>query len=185
MVIVMVTANSRNTRPTMPPIRSTGMNTAINAKVMEMMVKPISREPFSAASNGAMPPSIWRMMFSSITMASSTTNPTDSVSASSVMLLIEYPNPYIAAQVAISEIGTASAGMSGGRRRPQEKENHQHDQHDGDCERHLHVFDGVADRHRTVGEQFHLDRRRDLGAVGRQPFIDGIDDLRPCCRTVA
>src|SRR6202042_226555 len=41
-----------------------------------------------------------------------TTNPTDSVSASSVMLLIEYPNPYIAAQVAISEIGTASAGMT-------------------------------------------------------------------------
>ena len=112
MVIVMVTANSRNTRPTMPPIKSTGMNTAIRAKVMEMMVKPISREPFSAASNGAMPPSIWRMMFSSITMASSTTNPTDSVSASSVMLLIEKPNPYIAAQVAISEIGTASAGMT-------------------------------------------------------------------------
>ncbi len=45
-----VTANSRNTRPTMPPISSTGMNTAISEKVMEMMVKPISRAPFSAAS---------------------------------------------------------------------------------------------------------------------------------------
>ena len=29
IVTVMVTANSRNTRPTMPPINSTGMNTAI------------------------------------------------------------------------------------------------------------------------------------------------------------
>ncbi len=106
----IVTANSRNTRPTMPPISSTGMNTAISEKVIEMMVKPISRAPFSAASNGRMPPSMWRTMFSSMTMASSTTKPTDSVSASSVMLLIEKPNAYIAAQVPTSEIGTASAG---------------------------------------------------------------------------
>ena len=46
-----------------------------------------------------------------MTIASSTTKPTDSVNASSVMLLIEKPNAYIAAQVAMSEIGTASAGM--------------------------------------------------------------------------
>ena len=108
----MVTANSRNTRPTMPPISSTGMNTAMRAKVIEMMVKPISAEPLSAASNGRMPPSMWRTMFSSMTIASSTTKPTDSVRASSVMLLMEKPNPYIAAQVATSEIGTASAGMT-------------------------------------------------------------------------
>ena len=95
----------------MPPISSTGMNTAISEKVIDTMVKPISREPFSAASNGRMPPSMWRTMFSSMTMASSTTKPTDSVSASSVMLLIEKPKAYIAAQVPISEIGTASAGM--------------------------------------------------------------------------
>ncbi len=87
------------------------MNTAINEKVIEMMVKPISREPFSAASNGRIPPSMWRTMFSSITIASSTTKPTDSVSASSVMLLIEKLKAYITAQVAIIEIGTASAGM--------------------------------------------------------------------------
>ena len=47
-----------------------------------------------------------------MTIASSTTKPTDKVSASSVMLLIEKPKAYIAPQVAISEIGTASAGMS-------------------------------------------------------------------------
>ena len=38
----IVTANSRNTRPTMPPISSTGMNTAISENVIAMMVKPIS-----------------------------------------------------------------------------------------------------------------------------------------------
>src|SRR6266540_7150991 len=106
-----VTANSRNTRPTTPPISSTGMNTAISEQVIEMMVKPISRAPLSAASNGRMPPSMWRMMFSSMTMASSTTKPTDSVNASNVMLLMENPNAYIAAQVPTRDIGTASAGM--------------------------------------------------------------------------
>src|SRR6516225_1175826 len=50
-------------------------------------------------------------MFSSITIASSTTKPTDSVSASKVILLMENPNTYIAAQVPIRDTGTASAGM--------------------------------------------------------------------------
>ena len=58
MATAIVTANSRNTRPTMPPISSTGMNTAISENVIEMMVKPISRAPLSAASNGRMPPSM-------------------------------------------------------------------------------------------------------------------------------
>ena len=46
MATAIVTANSRNTRPTMPPISSTGMNTAISENVIEMMVKPISRDAF-------------------------------------------------------------------------------------------------------------------------------------------
>src|SRR5262245_59553468 len=111
MATAIDTANSRNTLPTMPPISSTGMNTAIRENVIDMMVKPISRAPFSAASNGRMPPSTWRTMFSSMTMASSTTKPTDSVSARSVMLLMENPNTYMAAQVPINDTGTASEGM--------------------------------------------------------------------------
>src|SRR5215813_11239863 len=51
-------------------------------------------------------------MFSSMTIASSTTKPTESVSASSVMLLIEKPKAYISAQVLISDTGTASEGMT-------------------------------------------------------------------------
>src|SRR6266853_3435503 len=50
-------------------------------------------------------------MFSSITMASSTTNPTDSVSASNVILLMEKLSAYMIAQVPIRDTGTASAGM--------------------------------------------------------------------------
>src|SRR5204863_5740745 len=57
-------------------------------------------------------PSTWRTMFSNMTMASSTTKPTDKVSASIVMLLMENPITYIAAQVPMSDTGTANAGMT-------------------------------------------------------------------------
>src|SRR5580700_9598867 len=50
------------------------MNTAISENVIDTMVKPISRAPLSAASNGRIPPSTWRTMFSSMTMASSDLN---------------------------------------------------------------------------------------------------------------
>jgi hypothetical protein len=89
MATVMTTANSRKTRPTTPPMNSTGMKTATSEKVIDRMVKPISREPFIAASNGFSPSSICRTMFSSMTMASSTTKPTASVNASSEILSTE------------------------------------------------------------------------------------------------
>ena len=163
MATAIATANSRNTRPTMPPISSTGMNTAIRENVIETIVKPISRAPLSAASNGRIPPSMWRTMFSSMTMASSTTKPTDSVKASKVMLLIEKPNTYIAAQVPTSDTGTASA-------------DHQNDENDRDEKRLLHAPYRVADRHRAVHEHFHADRRRYRRAVLRQMLTYGIDD---------
>ena len=74
--------------PTTPPMNSTGMNTAASDTVIDMIVKPISRAPLSAASMRPMPASMWRTMFSSMTMASSTTNPTQSVSAISEMMSI-------------------------------------------------------------------------------------------------
>ena len=81
IVMAIVTENSRNRRPMMPPIIRSGISTAINEIEIEMMVKPISAEPFNAASNGFSPSSMWRVMFSSITMASSTTKPTAMVKA--------------------------------------------------------------------------------------------------------
>ena len=76
MATVTVTANSWNMRPTMPPISSNGMNTATSEMEIDRMVKPISPAPSSAACNGFLPISMWRAMFSTITMASSTTKPT-------------------------------------------------------------------------------------------------------------
>jgi hypothetical protein len=50
MHIVVVTANSRNKRPMMPPSSNRGMNTATSEMLMERMVKAISPAPFMAAS---------------------------------------------------------------------------------------------------------------------------------------
>src|SRR5258707_213869 len=79
--IVSVSANSRNMRPTRPVMNRSGMNTAISETVSEMTVKPISRAPRSAACIGVSPSSMWRTMFSIITIASSTTKPVPMVSA--------------------------------------------------------------------------------------------------------
>ena len=58
MVMDTVTANSRNSRPTMPPISSSGMNTATSDRLIDSTVKPTSRAPRIAASNRGMPSSM-------------------------------------------------------------------------------------------------------------------------------
>ncbi|MNT51860.1 hypothetical protein D3C72_1888470 [compost metagenome] len=70
------TANSWNSKPITPGMKKMGMNTATSETEIEMMVKPISFAPSRAARIGFLPISIWRTMFSSTTMASSTTRPT-------------------------------------------------------------------------------------------------------------
>ena len=45
MAIVSVTANSWNSRPRMPPMNSSGMNTATSEMLIEITVKPICRAP--------------------------------------------------------------------------------------------------------------------------------------------
>ncbi len=82
----IVTANSRKSLPMIPPMKRSGMKTAASEIVIERIVNPISFVPFSAASNGFSPISRCRTMFSRTTIASSTTNPTDSVSAISERL---------------------------------------------------------------------------------------------------
>ncbi len=60
MVIVTVIANSRSSRPMIPPISRSGMNTATSEMLIDMMVKPISPAPLTAASLGESPSSRWR-----------------------------------------------------------------------------------------------------------------------------
>ena len=60
IVMVIVMANSRNSRPMIPPISSKGMKTAIREMLMDMMVKPISPAPLSVAAKGDNPASMCR-----------------------------------------------------------------------------------------------------------------------------
>ncbi len=105
-----VTANSRNNRPTWPPMKSSGMNTATSDRLIDSTVKPTSRAPSSAACMRPMPASMWRCVFSSTTMASSTTKPVATVSAIRLRLLSEKPRRYITPKVASSDATVATAG---------------------------------------------------------------------------
>ena len=107
-----VTANSRSKRPGNPPINSSGRNTATSDRLMESTVNPTSRVPCNAAWRGFIPASRWRAIFSSTTMASSTTNPVAMVNAINDRLFRLNPHRYMAAKVPISETGTATAGIS-------------------------------------------------------------------------
>ena len=79
---------------------------------MASTAKPISRAPTSAAWNGAMPSSTWRWMFSSMTMASSTTRPIASTIARRVSVLIEKPKAYISANAPTRLTGMVTSGIS-------------------------------------------------------------------------
>ena len=57
------------------------MKTATSDMLIEKTVKPISLAPFMAAAKGFIPASRWRVIFSITTIASSTTNPVEMVSA--------------------------------------------------------------------------------------------------------
>ena len=62
------------------------MNTAMSEMLIETTVKPTSFALVSAACIGAMPASMWRVAFSSTTIASSTTKPVATISAMSERL---------------------------------------------------------------------------------------------------
>ncbi|MDT4852306.1 hypothetical protein FQZ97_865310 [compost metagenome] len=108
-------ANSANRRPVRPGVKASGAYTAASVSVIATMAKPISRAPWMAASKGFMPSSMCRKMFSSITIASSTTRPMASTRASSVRVLMEKPNSAISANEPIRLTGMVINGMTDAR----------------------------------------------------------------------
>ena len=111
IVTLSVTANSRNNRPTTSPMNRSGISTAMSEMVSERMVNAICSDPLSAACSGDSPCSMYREMFSIITIASSTTNPVEIVSAINVRLFRLNPMRYMTPNVPTSDSGTAAAGM--------------------------------------------------------------------------
>ena len=84
-----VTLNSANSLPVSPGMKVTGTNTASSTSVVAITAKPTCRVPRKLATSGLSPCSMRRWMFSSTTMASSTTRPMASTKASSVSVFIE------------------------------------------------------------------------------------------------
>ncbi len=109
--IVRVSANSRKSRPTMPVMKSSGMKTATSETVSDTTVKPISRAPLKAAAKGVSPASMWRVMFSIMTMASSITKPVPMASAIKERLSRLKPAIHMTPKAAISERGRATPAM--------------------------------------------------------------------------
>ena len=83
-----VMPNSPKITPMRPGARATGRNTDTSTTVVAITAKPIWRLPSMAASSGGLPCSRWRTMFSSTTMASSTTRPMARTAASRVSVLM-------------------------------------------------------------------------------------------------
>ena len=86
-----VMENSRNRLSMMPPMNRIDRNTATSDTFIDNNVNPTSFAPRYAAFMGAIPASMWREMFSSTTIASSTTNPVARISAISDRLFSENP----------------------------------------------------------------------------------------------
>ena len=107
-----VIANSRNSEPVSPPWKPIGVYTAARVIVIAMIGPTSSRAPTSAACTRVFPSRTWRSTFSTTTMASSTTSPTDSTIARIVSRLSEKPKAYITIPAPTSDTGIATSGTN-------------------------------------------------------------------------
>ena len=117
------TANCRNSSPEMPGMNATGTNTDSSTSVMAMIGAVISFIARRAASAGEI---VWSFSScastaSTTTIASSTTMPIASTSASSDTVLAEKPSASITANVPISDTGTAISGIRVARKLPRKR----------------------------------------------------------------
>ena len=98
-------------------MKSTGMNTATSERLIDTTVKPICRAPFNAACIDVSPFSTKRYTFSITTIASSTTKPTEIVTAISERLSSVKPHRYMIPKVPARESGTVMLAMNVGHAR--------------------------------------------------------------------
>ena len=84
--------NWRKNCPGTLDMKLTGMNTATMVSVVATTARPISSDASSAACIGVLPMRMWRTMFSTSTIASSTRMPTTSDRPSSVIRLSVKPS---------------------------------------------------------------------------------------------
>ena len=119
-------------------------------------------------------------MFSIMTMASSTTKPTEIASAISDRLSIEKPASHMPAQVPASASGTETPAAMVGVIRRRNSKHHHHHQNGGRQQRELHVEHAGADGAGAIDQGRNLDAGRNpLLQFGDQRLhpVDGVDDV--------
>ena len=173
-----VTANSRNSRPTMLPISSSGRNTAISDRLIEMTVKPTSRAPRIAACRRVAPASMCRVTFSSTTMASSTTNPVEIVSAISERLSRLKPRRYITPNEPRIDTGTATLGIAAARTLRRKTKTTRITSATAVIKRALGVGERAADGDRPVDDDVQIDVAGQRSGEARQLRFDAVDRAR-------
>ncbi len=115
------TASSTKRRPMYPGMNISGAKTEISTMVVATTAKNTCRAPRWAATMGGSPSSTRLWMFSTTTMASSTTSPMASTRASRVRRLIENPNGARTMKVDRMQIGATTAGISAARQVPRKR----------------------------------------------------------------
>ncbi len=123
MAMMMVTENCRNRLPCKPGMKAIGTNTDSSTSVMAMIGAVIWLIAFFTASRRGRSgsSSSTRSTFSTTTIASSTTMPMASTSASRVTVLAENPTASRTAKVPIRLTGTATVGMMVARSLPRNR----------------------------------------------------------------
>ena len=154
-----VKANSRKSAPVRPPWKPIGAYTAASVIVMAMIGPRSSRAALIAASNGFSPSWRWRSTFSTMTMASSTTRPTERTIASSVSRLIVKPGDEHQEHGADERDRDRDDRDQHGAERAEEQEDHD----DDDDERLGQGLQDLVDRLLDVERRVVRDARRHAG----------------------
>ena len=177
MVTASVIANSRNSRPTMSPMNSSGISTAISETVSDTMVNPICSAPFNAACSGRSP---------GLDVAGDVLDHHDGVIHHKAGRNRQRHQREVVQAVA-EQVHHAEGADQGERhrharddgrgQRPQEQEDHQHDQGHGQHQLELDILDRSPDRRGAVGQHGDLDGRGQSGLELRQARFDAVHDL--------
>ena len=121
MTIVTLIPNCLNIIPLKPEIIVNGRNTAIIVSVDATTESATSFVPYIAASRGELPRSRCVVIFSSTTIASSTTIPIAMERELNDIMLREFPEKLRYINAAMSDTGMVSTMMNVARQRPRKK----------------------------------------------------------------
>ena len=174
---VTVSAKGRKNWLTMPPTKPSGRNTATVVRVLLVMAAATSRVPDRTASPMASPRARCRKMFSSTTMASSTTRPTATARAPRVMMLMVRPREAHDGQR--GEDGQRDAHRRDERRAQAEQEQEDGQDREEGAQQALadQAVTRLLDEVRGVRDGVDLDDVRVLRGDGREGGLRGVGDV--------